>query len=206
MKQSAGQRTGTARSTKGKQRVEEILRAATQVLIEEGYSSFKARHIANRVGIRLSNLQYYFPNQLELLNILLKRETESFVTAFDKHIASDSGRAESRMDFALGYVLSTQLSIEHGKFLKELWALASNNSDVAEIMDDFYDGWSTVIVRILLDIHPSLSRSQAKNKAVLIIAMVEGLIVVDKPTTKSTRVAKAFEKEVLAAIKRVAAP
>ena len=66
-----GQRGGSAINVKGQKRVKDILNAACNVLIEDGYSQFSLRNIARSAGIHLSNLQYYFAGKNELIHGLV---------------------------------------------------------------------------------------------------------------------------------------
>lgn len=68
-----GNRQGTAVQQKGRARVKQILDAATALLIEEGYGQFTMRQLSERLDIRLSNLQYYFPSRTLLIQKLLER-------------------------------------------------------------------------------------------------------------------------------------
>src|SRR5689334_13484450 len=54
-------RAGTAVQTRGQRRVAEILLAARAVMVEDGYAALTTRKVAERVGVRQSNVQYYFP-------------------------------------------------------------------------------------------------------------------------------------------------
>ena len=46
---------------------EQIVRAAAESLLENGYSGTSVRSIASRAGVAIGNLQYYFPSKSELL-------------------------------------------------------------------------------------------------------------------------------------------
>lgn len=46
---------------------EQIVRAAAESLLENGYAGTTVRSIAARAGIAIGNLQYYFPSKSELL-------------------------------------------------------------------------------------------------------------------------------------------
>jgi AcrR family transcriptional regulator len=46
---------------------EQIVRAAADSLLENGYAGTSVRAIASRAGIAIGNLQYYFPSKSELL-------------------------------------------------------------------------------------------------------------------------------------------
>jgi AcrR family transcriptional regulator len=46
---------------------EQIVRAAADSLLENGYAGTSVRSIASRAGVAIGNLQYYFPSKSELL-------------------------------------------------------------------------------------------------------------------------------------------
>ena len=46
---------------------EQIVRAAADSLLENGYAGTSVRAIASRAGVAIGNLQYYFPTKSELL-------------------------------------------------------------------------------------------------------------------------------------------
>jgi AcrR family transcriptional regulator len=46
---------------------EQIVRAAAESLLENGYAGTSVRTIASRAGVAIGNLQYYFPTKSELL-------------------------------------------------------------------------------------------------------------------------------------------
>src|SRR5437016_13494584 len=46
---------------------ENIVRAAAESLLENGYAGTSVRSIASRAGVAIGNLQYYFPTKSELL-------------------------------------------------------------------------------------------------------------------------------------------
>src|SRR5437899_10467131 len=46
---------------------QQIVRAAAESLLENGYAGTSVRAIASRAGVAIGNLQYYFPSKSELL-------------------------------------------------------------------------------------------------------------------------------------------
>ena len=46
---------------------DQIVRAAAEALLEDGYADTSVRSIATRAGVAIGNLQYYFPTKAELL-------------------------------------------------------------------------------------------------------------------------------------------
>ena len=64
-------------SRKGQERSEAILDAAERLLVDEGHAALSLRGVAQRAGIRLGNLQYYFATREEIVRSC----TEAFVSA-----------------------------------------------------------------------------------------------------------------------------
>jgi AcrR family transcriptional regulator len=64
---------------------EQIVRAAAESLLENGYAGTSVRAIASRAGVAIGNLQYYFPTKSELLveawRYLTVRSVEELRTA-----------------------------------------------------------------------------------------------------------------------------
>src|SRR2546423_6475678 len=67
---------------------EQIVRAAAESLLENGYSGTSVRAIASRANVAIGNLQYYFPTKSELLveawRYLTGRSVEQLRTALNQ--------------------------------------------------------------------------------------------------------------------------
>jgi AcrR family transcriptional regulator len=79
--------TGTAAEASPGAR-EQIVRAAAESLLENGYAGTSVRSIASRAGVAIGNLQYYFPTKSELLveawRHLTARSVEELRTALNR--------------------------------------------------------------------------------------------------------------------------
>ena len=60
-----------ATSQRGQARRDQILEAATGLLLEQGHAGFSARGVADRAGLRLSHVQYYYPTPADIIGALL---------------------------------------------------------------------------------------------------------------------------------------
>jgi AcrR family transcriptional regulator len=67
---------------------DQIVRAAAESLLENGYAGTSVRSIASRAGVAIGNLQYYFPTKSELLveawRHLTARSVEELRTALNR--------------------------------------------------------------------------------------------------------------------------
>jgi AcrR family transcriptional regulator len=167
-------RPGTATGEKGQQRVREILQAARRILVESGYAALTTRKVAQEVGIRQSNLQYYFPTKADLVQALFEDAVRESTEGLQRRLA---GKRSPRqlMIGSVDQFLQAHHSIEHQTFLRELWAMAAHDPSVAAVMRGFYQHWVDLVTRNVLAINPALGRRRAQRRALLIVAMIDGL-------------------------------
>jgi AcrR family transcriptional regulator len=169
----ARHRRGTAVMTKGRQRIEAILDAATAILIEDGYGELSTRKNAARAGVRPGHLQYYFRTKQDVVQGLLER----YLARATDALAARSGTAAepATLDAALDGLLADQRDGDRSRFLWELWALAAHDPAVAAAMQAFYRAYWRAVVTTLIATEPALGRPRAERRAALIVALLEGL-------------------------------
>lgn len=170
-----GPRPGTAVGDKGRARAREILRAARRILVEDGYAALTTRRVADAVGIRQSNVQYYFPAKVDLVRALFEDATRE-ATADLRHRLE--GRTRSPKAVLIGSVdqfLASHDRPEEQAFLRELWAMAVHDPAVADVMRGFYRRWVDMTTTSVLAINPGLDPRKAQRRALLIVALIDGL-------------------------------
>ena len=159
---------------KGKQRVQEILRIAADVLAFEGYSAFTMRKIASRCGITLHNLQYYFKTKRKLLAAVVdevqKSELESGLLAIDLPGLTAEERFKAFVDYS---IKDNQDPFIRG-FQFELWALATRDAFAAKCRDRMTKVYCDFILQLVQPLAPDLSLSEQRKKAAMILALLQG--------------------------------
>ena len=168
-------RAGTAVQPKGRHRVDEILHAARAVVVEDGYAALTTRKVAERVGVRQSNVQYYFPAKVDLVRALFDDSMARTAREVAERFAAGRASPEARLLGGIEHFLETHHSREEQRFLRELWALAAHDPEVADVMNQFYRRWVDLTARNLLLINPALDRGRAQRRALLIVSVVDGL-------------------------------
>ena len=193
-------RPGTAVQVKGQHRAQEILQAARAVLISDGYPALTTRKVAERVGIRQSNVQYYFPAKADLVRALFEEAMAESTRALASRMAEGRMSPRQRLIWTLDQFLRQQESREEQIFLRELWALAAHDQDVAAVMNTFYRRWIDLAAANLLLVNPGLGLRRAQRRALLVVSLVDGLSLfrgeagVDHPSVRG------IESEVRAAV------
>ena len=159
---------------KGRHRAQEILQAARALLVENGYAALTTRKVAGRVGIRQSNVQYYFPTKVDLVRALFESSVAESMRPLARMVRARMS-PERRLSWALEQFLQSHQSLEQQVFVRELWALAAHDPAVAGVMNAFYRRWIDITTKNLLEITPALGLRRAQRRALLIISLVDGL-------------------------------
>lgn len=125
-----------------REKEQRILDCALALLREDGDVGLTMRRLADRAGMRLSNVQYYFKSRENVLNSMFHRyflecELEIERLAEENRGAELRERARVLIDTGLGH--GAELS-DMCRIFRELWALSSRNTEVRDQMDQYYQG------------------------------------------------------------------
>ena len=172
---------------KGRERINDILDAATNLLIDSGYHNFSLRRVAAAANIRLGNLQYYFPSKDQLVRAMLDRVIQVYLDSFDeiRHHGTPREQFVALIEHVLSHLNEKKTTI----FFPELWSLSNHEEYVGQFMDDMYGKYRLTLGAIIAEINPALSASQVTRLSLFISASIEGhtvFIGYEKPWTKET--------------------
>jgi len=159
--------------TRGTETVEAILKAALEVLIEEGAGAFTIRRIAAACGMKVGNVSYHFPRKEMLIQVLLDNIVATYNAKVELHVRSGLP-AEERLRALIVMCLEDIRSKRTTHLFTELWALGNHNDFVADRVRAFYDRIHTVIGEHVRELNPALSSEQAETLALFFSASMEG--------------------------------
>src|SRR3954464_2278401 len=98
---------------------EAIMRAAVEVMGEDGYEGASMRDMAARAGVSVAALYYHFPSKLDLLREFLDEAYDVTLNRIDRRLAAAKPTPVARLDEIVGTLIWSHLHDE--------WAqLASN--------------------------------------------------------------------------------
>ncbi len=175
--------------SKGQSRVSSIITAAENILIEEGYHNFSLRKVAAAAGIKLGNLQYYFPTKDELVKTMLNQVIEVYLENFEMLRASAGENPKEQFRIILKHIINDLNSKKTTVFFPEIWSLSNHEEHVTQYMDAMYGRYRAILEEIITLINPSLSTDQVKRVALFISASMEGHTIFighKKPWQKET--------------------
>ncbi|MEE4250206.1 MAG: TetR/AcrR family transcriptional regulator [Alcanivoracaceae bacterium] len=163
---------------KGLQRAEEILMAARDILVAEGYAGLTLRGIAMRVNVSLSNVQHYYKGLDALMEALLvylmdgyQRQIEALIKSM-----SDSTQRE-RLLAVMDLLLSEGRKTEVCGVFVEAWALGQRLPFAAQVMEQIQEREGKEFYKLMYGLNPEISAKECKHRAALSVMLIHGLMV-----------------------------
>jgi AcrR family transcriptional regulator len=168
----------TSRRSKGKEREALVVEAAAQAIAERGLANVRMSDVAERAGMTVGHVTYYFPTKIELLMRAITANEDRHWTAVEitlARIADPWKRLDKLIDVAAaagendpGWVLWFQL-----------WLESALDRDVARGHDELDARWR----RILADVirygveQGAFASSDPDQDALLLSALIDGLSI-----------------------------
>ena len=160
--------------TKGEKRRAEIIAIARSVLIEDGYDSFVLRDVADRVGIKLGHLQYYFSTREDLIEAIAIAENHRTLKTIRE---VDSGRAERAEKLTrLVHAIVGQWQREGGKIFVVISLLAIHKPRFRRLHREIYQQFYQAICDVLAEFEPKAPRAALMRKARLATSLLDGAL------------------------------
>ncbi|MDX3001416.1 TetR/AcrR family transcriptional regulator [Kribbella solani] len=155
-------------STRGYERYCEVLAAARELLVDEGFDRFVLRRVAAKTGMTLGNLQYYFATRDDLLEAVIRCEFEQDLVAVRNATTIDglkeaAGALVDNWTSGAGTAFGTMsLLAYHQDRFRRL---------NREIYATFYDELGVLIRRVTT----GLSDDEVATRARLITSVLDGV-------------------------------
>lgn len=161
----------------GTETIEQILRAALRVLVEEGSRAFTLRRIAAECGMKVGNLSYYFPRKEHLVKELLEAILNGYADLAADILQGTSDQPEERLRRIISFTLDDIRSKRTTNLFPELWALANHDASVDAMVQDFYARAQRGIANAVATVNPALSDEDCRSVAMFISATMEGTTI-----------------------------
>lgn len=180
-----------------KKRNLEILEATRVLLSEKGYDKLSLRKIAAITGIHLKTLQHYFPTK----EILIKSTLEYVISLYDKkvqEISTHSSDPEKNFKNYIKYLIEDTKNIQTAGFFYQLWAMSHVDEKTNNIMNKMYLDHTNNIENLIEALNPDMGNHMRKHRAVMIAALIEGMMLFVGYGKKRPKNTAHIEKEIVA--------
>lgn len=162
-----------AAGKKGRERRQQIIDAAKELLVREGPDRLVLRDLANRLGITHGNLQYYFPTKNDLMVAIFDQQVEKYTGGMRAAVAETStrrGRLDAIIDSALEELKSPETAL-----WRTMMSLADHNPDLAAILKRENDLYDAVLAEELKFVAPDLPAQRRLHLARIVRVILDGL-------------------------------
>lgn len=167
-----------ASRTRGKARVDDILKAAEEVLIEAGYGRFTLRSVAEAAGVRLNHLTYYFPTKRDLVLALLHGVAKSYAGAVDRVLAAVPNTPTARFMAWIDFLIDDCWTARTRRFFIQLWGLMeSEDAYSGTMLREFYDVDVRELFKLLKELSPHMDDDELHQRATIIAGLIEGMML-----------------------------
>lgn len=180
-----------------------ILSAAKSIIVREGFSKFSLRYTAEKSGIRLATLQYYFPTKKRLFRAVFEDALREEGERIKRLIRSSDGSAEGILRARVSGQFRANLREETAGFFYQLWARARLDEFAAELVDEFYERNVETVAGMIGEVNPAISAPEAKRRATLVMAVLEGMMLLCDIEKRRSGEFESAERYVVDAIVRI---
>ena len=145
---------------RSRERVEKILDAAVQLLIEEGYDAVKTNAIARRADVSIGSVYQFFPNRFAIFNALAERYREKIALSLESHLTISPTRT---WEVALEETMDAMAEMWRSDWaFHSVWLAIQNTAELRGSRDEYLKGLLrdtlTRFLRALMPAAPSPAR------------------------------------------------
>lgn len=160
---------------KAHERNEIILEAAKSILVTEGFSAFSLRYVAEKSGIRLATLQYYYKTKDQLFRAAFEDALTKERERINRLVVRAGNSPESILKARISGHYKANLHDDTAGFFYQLWARANLDEFTASLMDEFYERVITILAELIGEFNPDLSNAEMLRRAIFVMATLEGM-------------------------------
>jgi AcrR family transcriptional regulator len=159
-------------TSKGSSTRARIVKEARKQLVERGYEAFVMRELADNLGIKLGNLQYYFKTREALILHVIEQEAAKDILI----IQSLRQNGDSAADVFRSIVrnLVTRWRSSGGVLFSTLATLAMHNKSYKQLYRTTYENFYFALAVPLREMKPSLSDDEIALRVRLVTALIDG--------------------------------
>jgi AcrR family transcriptional regulator len=172
-------RASRAASRPPRETARRIVDVARAVLMKRGYAQFSMRNVAAEAGMRLANVQYYFPTRSDLVRALMQDTQERYQAAYRECLLKAPPDRHERFKAILEFNFTDVANPETRRFITQMWALLDTlDAQSGHLLNEFYEMDIAAMSERVAEVDPNCTAAEVRRRATLLAAMIEGLVVV----------------------------
>lgn len=190
-----GARAGTATRRSGRDTAAKIVKAAYDLLMSGGYADFSMRNTADRAGVRLANLQYYFPKKEDLIQALMNYVGAIYDGNYARCLSEAGDSPQEQFEAAVRFNLDDINNLDTRHFFIQYWPLLGmlDNYD-GKVLAEAYSSQLQQMEELITALHPEATGDEVEHRAGLLSAMFEGMMIVGPSPDDDPEKLQAFKQ------------
>ena len=158
---------------KGSATREKILKQSRKMLIERGYGKLIMREVSDACGMKLGNLQYYFPSHDALVRAIIEAETQQDL-AIASRVLQQHEDPEKRLRGVVNELL-TRWRGDSGIVFSTLYLLVPHDKSYRTIYSDTYARYYELVEGVIEQLAPDQTKQEYATRARLLCALIDGV-------------------------------
>jgi len=147
--------------------------------MSKGYAQFSMRNVAAEAGMRLGNVQYYFPTRSDLVRALMQDTEARYEAAYRECLLKAPPDRHERFKAFMDFSLTDVANPETRRFITQMWALLDTmDAESGHLLNEFYEMDIAALSERVAEVDPDCPAAEVRRRATLLAAMIEGLVVV----------------------------
>ena len=149
----------------------EILRAAIELIADEGYGSLSMRALALASGMKLCALQYHFRTWDALLVALVAYIEGEIIAAFESGVGElEQADFKDMIAFMLDEHVGTSDGLFGDRLWAQLWAMEQVEPLISDLLEEVYAKFLALLEARLVE----RGAADPRAEALVLLSMVEG--------------------------------
>ena len=150
----------------------EILRAAIELIADEGYGSLSMRALARASGMKLGALQYHFRTWDALLVALVAYIESEIIAAFESGVGElEQADVRDMVEFMLDEHVGTSDGLFGDRLWAQLWAMEQVEPLISDLLEEVYAKFLALLEAKLVE----RGAADPRAEALVLLSMVEGV-------------------------------
>lgn len=162
---------------RGKDIHEQILRAAYDILIDEGVGALTMRKIAGGCNLQAGHIRYYFASKQDLIRELLSAITQSYTDMITGIVLDPNVTPEKRLENIVGILCDDIATKDTTRVFTSLWGHANYDDFVNNCVDEIYKPGRILLGALVRDLNPSLDDENISDITLFMQSSLEGLTI-----------------------------
>ena len=173
---AAGKPIGTRRMTADRRRAQIVL-AAHDLMIRDGYASVTLRAVAAACGVSVAAVQHFYPDKASLYTAMIEQMTSNMDRVYQGMSDGPAGGTARLAGFLRFLLFDDITTSDTAGFFYELWSLAHREPIAARALASLYEQQLIRLTQLVRDARPSIDVEEATRRAAVIMAATDGLMM-----------------------------